>query len=616
MMKSNTLALLVVLGLVSIFSIETRASDKTRPNILLITVDDMSCDSVGAFGCELQGTTPHIDQLAKQGLRFHFAHVQTGSCYPSRNVLLSGRYSHNTGVEGFYQVKDAKYPHLVDLMKAAGYFVGIRGKVSHSTPYQPYAWDTDLTILDEKKQHVKDPQSYYRSTTRGIEMAKKAEKPFCLNINISDPHKPFYAMSNRGEVFDDPYVPSQVFSADEVPIPGFLFDHPEVRKELSHYYSSVRRADDCVAQILKALDESGQRKDTLILFLSDHGMPLPFAKTAVWYHSTRTPLIICWPEVTRPGAVDRQHMVSAVDVVPTLLDLLEVEHPMGLDGRSFAGALRGEELEGHDYVYTFHNENSGRNRSPMRSLQSRRFGYIFNPWSDGKRIFRTATTGTLSYRTMEKLAAVDGEIAERLNLFKHRVPEELYDYENDPDALVNLIDDPAYKDVLKELRREMRRVMVDSNDPLLELFDQREDKAFISAKVDELQAEADARRKAGRVQKTPGPPQRQNPKLFQLSVPKQIGEERVVVVQIDHRLPATLGEQSVHVTLKDSSKMRIERQVKKVAGQGTLRVRFELPENMAPQNLSVAAFLGDDYETNLLHRTAGPIKWSGGGKSK
>lgn len=68
----------------------------------------------------------------------------------------------------------------------------------------------------------------------------------------------------------------------------------------------------------------------------------------------------------------------------------------------------------------------------MRSVQSRRFGYLFNPWSDGQRIFRTATTGTLSYRAMVKLAQTDKTIAARLKLFQHGVPEEFYDYEKEP----------------------------------------------------------------------------------------------------------------------------------------------------------------------------------------
>jgi len=110
-----------------------------RLNLLVITVDDLSADSIGAFGCKLPGTSPNVDQLAKEGLRFQRAHVQVGNCMPSRNVLWSGRYPHNNRVEGFYQVPNPGYPVLVDLMKQAGYFTAIRGKVNHSTPYSPYA---------------------------------------------------------------------------------------------------------------------------------------------------------------------------------------------------------------------------------------------------------------------------------------------------------------------------------------------------------------------------------------------------------------------------------------------------------------------------------------------
>ena len=138
-------------------------------------------------------------------------------------------------------------------MKQAGYFTGIRGKVSHSSPYQPYAWDINLDILPNgANAHFKNAKSYGISTAHGIKKAKAARKPFCLSVNISDPHKPFWSVVKGGAA--DPHVPSRIFTADEVPIPGFLFDDPKVREELALYYSSVRRADDCVGEILKALD--------------------------------------------------------------------------------------------------------------------------------------------------------------------------------------------------------------------------------------------------------------------------------------------------------------------------------------------------------------------------
>jgi N-sulfoglucosamine sulfohydrolase len=128
------------------FFIKASLHAEEKPlNLLLITVDDMSCDSVGVYGCELEGTTPVMDRLASQSLRFDYAHVTVGNCNPCRNVMFSGLISHNNKVEGFYKVTDPGWPHMVDLLKDAGYYAGIRGKVTHSSPYQPYDWDEDLT---------------------------------------------------------------------------------------------------------------------------------------------------------------------------------------------------------------------------------------------------------------------------------------------------------------------------------------------------------------------------------------------------------------------------------------------------------------------------------------
>jgi N-sulfoglucosamine sulfohydrolase len=466
-----------------------------RPNLLIITADDMSADSVGIFGCKLAGTTPHMDQLAKESLRFRYAHVQVGNCMPSRNVMWSGRYPHNNHVEGFYQVKDPGYPHLVDLMKGAGYFTAIRGKVAHSTPYSPYGWDLVLdTLPDGSAAHPKDAASYRASTQRGIDRAKAAGKPFCLVINIMDPHKPFYAEGRSGETIADPHRPSRVFGPEEVPIPGFLFDDPVVRKELSHYYSSVRRTDDAVGEILAALKASGQEDQTVIMFLSDHGMPLPFAKTQLYHHSTHTPLVIRWPGVTKAGSIDEQHMVSAVDFLPTLLDIAGIAHPPGLDGRSFAPLLKGDSQAGREMVVKEYNENSGGSRDPMRAIQTRQFLYVFNAWSNGTRIMQTATTGTPTYRRFRELAANDPLLAARHKLYQFRVVEELYDVEHDPDCLKNLIDDASSASQRDELRQRLDDWMVKTQDPMLEVFRRRDDAAFREAYVQAQEREADQRR--------------------------------------------------------------------------------------------------------------------------
>lgn len=444
-----------------------------RPNLLIITVDDMNADSLGAYGCPLADTSPNIDAFSKDALRFKYAHVQVGNCMPGRNIMWSGMFSHINGVEGFVPNQKADYPVLCDLANDAGYFTAIRGKVKHSTPYAPYAWDA---VLDEdpsgKPWHIKDAKSYGQSARQGMTMAKQANQPFCLLMNISDPHKPFYSQAKRGTTFDDPHVPSRVFTAEEVPVPGFLPEDDVIREELALYYSSVRRADDCFAEIMTALDESGQADNTFVMFLSDHGMPLPFAKTQLYHHSTRTPLMIRWPGVTNPGTEDETHMVSAIDFLPTLLDVMQHKHPAPerLHGRSFAPLLHGESQPGRDFVILQYNENAGRNRHPMRGIQTREHLYLYNPWSNGQRKFATATMGTMTYRQLVKLAKNEPEIAARLDLFDHRVLEELYGVATEPDCLTNLIDQPQSQAVANQLRQQLLQALTEMNDPVAPLL--------------------------------------------------------------------------------------------------------------------------------------------------
>jgi N-sulfoglucosamine sulfohydrolase len=237
------------------------------------------------------------------------------------------------------------------------------------------------------------------------------------------------------------------------------------------------------------------------MFLSDHGMPLPFAKTQLYHHSTHTPLIIRWPGVTKGGASDERHMVSAVDFLPTLLDVAGVAHPPGLDGRSFAPLLKGESQDGRDMVVKEYNENAGGSRDPMRALQTKRFLYIFNPWSSGQRIMQTATTGTPTYRRFRELAASDPKLAARHKLYQYRVVEELYDVESDPDCLHNLIDDPASASQRDQLRQSLDDWMVKTKDPLLEVFRRRADAEFREAYVAAQEREANQRRAGGGKQK-------------------------------------------------------------------------------------------------------------------
>jgi N-sulfoglucosamine sulfohydrolase len=462
-----------------------------RPNLLIITTDDMNADSVGAFGARLKDITPNIDRFAASGMGFHRAHLVAANCMPSRNAMWSGLYPHRNRVEGFDQVPDARHRHLADVMKEAGYLTGILHKVGHSTPYAPYpGWDLVLDRRDDgSKREARVPAAYADGLMAGIRAAAAADKPFALVMNVVDPHKPFHG-EGAGRLVEE--KPSRVYQPGEVPVPGFLFDDPVVRAELARYYSSVRRADDSVGEMLSALEASGEAWRTVVVFLSDHGMPLPFAKTQLYHHSTHTPLVMRVPGMTSAGAEDRHHFISAVDLMPTLLELLGVDNPPPMQGRSFLPLLEGGSQDGRDFVVKQYQRNSGGADNPMRAIQTADGLYVFNAWSDGERVMATATTGTRTYRRLAELAANDSRLAERLRMFRHREMEEYYRVAKDPDCLENRIGEPSETAEIERLRSLLQQWMEDEKDPLLEVFRKRGDPKYRATFIAGL---ADGRRR-------------------------------------------------------------------------------------------------------------------------
>lgn len=447
------------------------AAAADRPNVLFIDVDDMNRDSVGAYGCPIPDITPNIDRLASEGIKFQQAHVTIAICQPTRAVWMTGRYPHRNGALGFNPINRG-VPTLLEALHDAGYYTGIMAKVRHVVPTRGKEWD--YVVQASELKTGRDPELYYQKAKQFFDTAAKEKKTFFLMANSQDPHRPF-ANSNQEKQRKNrrnanfPGV-SRTFSPDKVPVPGFLPDLPDVRTELAQYFGSVHRADEIVGAVLRALDDSGLRESTLVIFMSDHGMPFPFAKTNCWRASTITPWIVRWPGVVEPGRTDDEHLISGIDFTPTILDAAGLPPLEGMDGRSIVPLLQGKPQEDREFVFTSINTTAGKNSYPMRSIQSKRFGYIFNAWSDGKKVFKNESQSGLTMKAMRRAAQNDPAVAARVHHFLYRTPEEFYDYQHDPDALHNLIDDPKWQAKITEYRDRLRRQMQETDDPVLTQF--------------------------------------------------------------------------------------------------------------------------------------------------
>lgn len=445
-------------------------------NILLITADDLGYETMDFLGSKVRDVTPNISRLAEESLSFQNAHVNVAICAPSRSVIATGRYGHNSGCFGFNKLtKDI--PTLFGTFQNNGYLTGILGKVPHSTTDPNFEWNFahDYGELGNGRS----PTKYHDYAETFFAQCKRDGKPFYFMINSHDPHRPFH---NPEKPMKNADLPSRLFTADEIVVPGYLPDLPEVRKELSHYYNSIRRLDDTVGRVLEALENSGFAERTLVLFMTDNGSAFPFAKANTYLASTKTPMIIRWPGVTRPGSVDSKHFISEVDFFPTFMDVTGLNHPDGLDGRSFLSLLRGESQSNREHVFTQIDYTIGGPAKPMRSVQDKRYGYIFNAFSDGKFNYRNNNEG-LTFKAMEHAGKTDPDIQQRVDMFRHRVPQEFYDLKNDPACTNNLIHSQEHQELIRAHQRQLREWMVDTHDHCLNAFDVRDDPNKLAAAV-------------------------------------------------------------------------------------------------------------------------------------
>ena len=243
-------------------------------------------------------------------------------------------------------------------------------------------------------------------------------------------------------------------------------DIPDVRKELSQYYSSCHRCDETIGEVLRALDESGMADDTLVIFMSDNGMAFPFAKANCYLNSTKTPFIARWTGHIEAGAWNKNDYIAGIDYTPTILEAVGLKDELECDGCSYLPLLLGEKQENRDVVYTQFNTTSMKNSYPMRCIQSEQYGYIFNAWADGNTYYKNESMSGLTFRAMQSAGEDNEEILERVRFLNYRCREEFYDFTNDPNALHNLIDEPEYQEMIQKFRNRLEKYLKETEDPV------------------------------------------------------------------------------------------------------------------------------------------------------
>lgn len=422
-------------------------ADSKPRNVLLIISDDHGLDTPSYGNPVIQ--TPHLEQLASEGVRFTNAFGTTASCSPSRSVILTGLHNHCNGTYGLTHRehnfrKLAEYRTLPFMLQQAGYRTGVIGKL-HVAPEADYPFDYVGRI----------GTGGGRSVMRMGELAEEffqesGDQPFFLLHGFVDPHRsrPPGDFGNENEYLG---VEEVTYSPEDVIVPDYLPDIPETREELAEYYQSVTRMDAGVGAVMSALKRSGKADNTLVIYISDNGPAFPGAKASVTDGGLHLPMIVSAPGV-EGGSVNHA-MVSFTDLTPTILDWAGVAAPeeYPLHGRSMLPILGQSNPSGWDEVYFSHSFHEITMYYPSRGIRTPRFKYIHNlahqlthPLASD--LYRSKTWQAILRDRLE----YSGK--RRVEDFLYRPEEELYHVEFDPAETKNLVNDPAYRAVLMHLR--------------------------------------------------------------------------------------------------------------------------------------------------------------------
>lgn len=428
---------------------------QSQPNILFCLADDWAWPHASAYGDKVV-KTPNFDRVARAGVLFTHAFSAAPSCTPSRAAMLTGQAPHRLeeggNLHGFLPGKFGVYP---DLLEQAGYGVGFLGKGWGPGNFQAGG-------------RTRNPAGPGFKSFKDFLKTVPADKPFCFWFGSHDPHRTY----EKGAGL------AAGMKLEEVAVPPYLPDMPEIRSDILDYYFEVQRFDHDVGELLLALEEAGKSANTLVVISGDNGWPFPRGKANLYDAGTRQPLAVRWPAKLKGGrTIDA--FVNLADLAPTFLEAAGLKPLPEMTGQSLLPLLAGEKQKGRDMVFVERerhaNVRKGDLSYPARAVRTKEFLYIRNlradrwPAGDPEKWKAVGPFGDCDGSPSKGFLLEHREESEFAKFFQlafgKRPAEELYDLSKDPHQIVNIADRPEYATAKKRMQRTLDRWMRDTKDP-------------------------------------------------------------------------------------------------------------------------------------------------------
>ena len=452
----------------------------TRPNIVFIMSDDHASHAMSCYQSAIN-KTPQIDRIAEQGMRFDNCFCTNSICTPSRAVILTGTYNHINQVTTLSTHMDNNLLTFPKLLQQTGYQTAMIGKwhLGQGPAHEPKGFDFwrvlpgqglyhNPEMIDKEGRKVWEGYVTDLITDMSIDWLKDRDKdkPFCLLCHHKAPHRSWEPDDKHALMYEDVDIPVPVTFDDDYSnrasaaeaatmriardlnandlkqsVPDGLSPaeekHWKYQRYIKDYLRVVASIDDNVGRLLDTLDEEGLTENTLVIYTSDQGFFLGdhgwYDKRFMYEQSLRMPFIVRFPREIKAGTVNKD-IVLNVDFPATFLELAGVEIPGSFQGKSIRPLFQGDAPEDWQtslyYRYWMHKAHHN--------------------------VYAHYGVRTLRYKLIYYYSDALGQAGAIDETYE---PEwELFDLETDPYEMHNVVDDPAYAEIVKELKDEMHKL--------------------------------------------------------------------------------------------------------------------------------------------------------------
>ena len=454
--------------------------ENTPPNILILFTDDQRYETIGAL-CDNEVLTPNLDKLVNDGVSFSNAYIlgapHAAVCSPSRAMLMTGKHYFNIpgNVHTIWAYKGEERGKcdlltFPEYFKANGYTTFATGKQHNGRQWIERGFDSGkalflggmsthfgLAVSDfdsingwGKSYRNKEKYSSELFADAAIEFlgSEKNDKPFLMYVSFTAPHDPRTAPKEYHEMYpaEDVALPANFMEGHPFPIAnmhirdellaGFPRTEEETKEQIADYYAMITSTDHHIGRILDALETSGNKENTIIVFAGDNGLAVGqhglMGKQSVYEHSIKIPFVFCGEGI--PAGEKREAFVYLHDLFPTLCDLSGLEIPQGIETKNLAPLLEDHTLSVRESIhFAYHSYKSDK--------------YKDIPQLGAHRAIRLGD---------HKL------IISKMKDIEHH---QLFNLKDDPLEQHNLVDDPELKGTINELKAELEKQMESSNDP-------------------------------------------------------------------------------------------------------------------------------------------------------